>query len=312
MYQIILIVVLFLIVLYLLYQNYTIQKEIYKIKNSFDELNNFLDLSIKKTKPKILDTLSSINTTDITDNIVTYSNDVKRVKAETTAYSEENKEQSLKNQKDYMNDIKLIQQKINKSNSFHLNNNDSNTLDSSEFINNVKIIKEDEITENDENGENQEEEEEDRKEDNNEPVKTLNNIKEAIKFEFSSENNQSKFEDLESSPENIIYDKFPLILDILKEEVKEEVEEVKEEIEEEVKEMVEEEVEKVKEEVKIEEVKEEVKEKVKEEVKEEELNKMNITNLKIEAKKYNIILSVSGKPKTKDQLIKDILSKNNN
>jgi len=88
MYQIILLVILFLIVIYLLYQNYLIQKEIYKIKNSFDELNNFLDISIKKTKPKVLDTLSSINTNDITDGIVTYSNDVKRVKVETTINSE--------------------------------------------------------------------------------------------------------------------------------------------------------------------------------------------------------------------------------
>ena len=64
MYQIILLVVLSLVVIYLLYQNYVIQKEIYKIKNSFDELNNFLDLSIKKTKPKVLDTLSSIKTND--------------------------------------------------------------------------------------------------------------------------------------------------------------------------------------------------------------------------------------------------------
>ena len=90
MYQIILLVILFLIVIYLLYQNYLIQKEIYKIKNSFDELNNFLDLSIKKTKPKVLDTLSSINTNDITDGMITYSNDVKRVKVETTANSEKN------------------------------------------------------------------------------------------------------------------------------------------------------------------------------------------------------------------------------
>jgi hypothetical protein len=91
MYQIILLAILFLIVIYLLYQNYTIQREIYKIKNSFDELNNFLDLSIKKTKPKVLDTLSSINTTDITDNMITYSNDVRRVKVETTINSDENK-----------------------------------------------------------------------------------------------------------------------------------------------------------------------------------------------------------------------------
>jgi len=89
MYHKILLAILFLIVIYLLYQNYNIQREIYKIKNSFEELNNFLDLSIKKTKPKVLDTLSSINTTDITDNIVTYSNDVKRVQPEATVNSEE-------------------------------------------------------------------------------------------------------------------------------------------------------------------------------------------------------------------------------
>jgi hypothetical protein len=89
MYHKILLGLLFLIVIYLLYQNYNIQREIYKIKNSFEELNNFLDLSIKKTKPKVLDTLSSINTTDITDNIVTYSNDVKRVPPEATVNSEE-------------------------------------------------------------------------------------------------------------------------------------------------------------------------------------------------------------------------------
>ena len=96
MYQIILLVILFLIVIYLLYQNYLIQKEIYKIKNSFDELNNFLDISIKKTKPKVLDTLSSINTNDITDGIVTYSNDVKRVKVETTINSEAKNNQNKK------------------------------------------------------------------------------------------------------------------------------------------------------------------------------------------------------------------------
>jgi len=73
--------------MYLLYQTYNIQREIYKIKNSFDELNNFLDLSIKKSKPKVLDTLSSINTTDITDNIVTYSNDVRKMKPEATIES---------------------------------------------------------------------------------------------------------------------------------------------------------------------------------------------------------------------------------
>jgi hypothetical protein len=110
MYQLILIVVLFLIVLYLLYQNYTIQREIYKIKNSFDELNNFLDLSIKKTKPKVLDTLSSINTTDITDNIITYSNDVKRVKVETTIGSEEN----LKNKKNSKLSVKSNKKEDNK------------------------------------------------------------------------------------------------------------------------------------------------------------------------------------------------------
>jgi len=89
MYHKILLALLFLIVIYLLYQNYNIQREIYKIKNSFEELNNFLDLSIKKSKPKVLDTLSSINTADITDNIVTYSNDVKRVQPEATVNSEE-------------------------------------------------------------------------------------------------------------------------------------------------------------------------------------------------------------------------------
>jgi len=87
MYQIIIFGLLFLIVMYLLYQTYNIQREIYKIKNSFDELNNFLDLSIKKSKPKVLDTLSSINTTDITDNIVTYSNDVRKMKPEATIES---------------------------------------------------------------------------------------------------------------------------------------------------------------------------------------------------------------------------------
>jgi len=87
MYQIIIFGLLFLIVMYLLYQTHNIQREIYKIKNSFDELNNFLDLSIKKSKPKVLDTLSSINTTDITDNIVTYSNDVRKMKPEATIES---------------------------------------------------------------------------------------------------------------------------------------------------------------------------------------------------------------------------------
>ena len=113
MYQIILLVVLSLVVIYLLYQNYVIQKEIYKIKNSFDELNNFLDLSIKKTKPKVLDTLSSIKTNDITDNIVTYSNDVKRVKVETTINSEE--QLNMKNQYNLQKNEQVELKEINEN-----------------------------------------------------------------------------------------------------------------------------------------------------------------------------------------------------
>ena len=123
MYQTILLAILFLIVIYLLYQNYSIQREIYKIKNSFDELNNFLDLSIKKSKPKVLDTLSSINTTDITDNVITYSNDVRRVKVETTINSDENK--------------KIINQKINTKNNDNLIiENNQNNIDYGDEVNN--------------------------------------------------------------------------------------------------------------------------------------------------------------------------------
>jgi len=109
MYHKILLAILFLIVIYLLYQNYNIQREIYKIKNSFEELNNFLDLSIKKSKPKVLDTLSSINTNDITDNIVTYSNDVKRMQPEATINSDEqNNEQNNEENNEQSQNVQIV------------------------------------------------------------------------------------------------------------------------------------------------------------------------------------------------------------
>jgi len=164
MYQTILLAILFLIVIYLLYQNYSIQREIYKIKNSFDELNNFLDLSIKKSKPKVLDTLSSINTTDITDNVITYSNDVRRVKVETTINSDENK--------------KIINQKINtKNNDDLIIENIQNNIDYGDEINNENN-KEDQ---NDEEGDEKEDEDEKK---NKEGNKT-NFIQNTVKFLFS-------------------------------------------------------------------------------------------------------------------------------
>ena len=168
MYQTILLAILFLVVIYLLYQNYSIQREIYKIKNSFDELNNFLDLSIKKTKPKVLDTLSSINTTDITDNVITYSNDVRRVKVETTINSDENKIKNSILEVKEQNNHYIIENNNEFNEKPQLqNNNDDDVQDYENEDDNVEEdddVEEDDVEEDEEDKEEDEEDDEDEEE----------------------------------------------------------------------------------------------------------------------------------------------------
>jgi hypothetical protein len=300
MYQIILLVVLSLVVIYLLYQNYVIQKEIYKIKNSFDELNNFLDLSIKKTKPKVLDTLSSIKTNDITDNIVTYSNDVKRVKVETTINSEE---------------------QLNMKNQYNLQKNEQVEL---------KEINEDEEEEDiDEEEEDIDEEEEDEEEDTEE-------LNEA----FELEDDETSEDELENELEDDVLDKnnnaetgISNTLNNIKDAIRQELnldEKVDEEKKIEIVEIVEDDnndgdknENQKNEDQKNEDQKNEgdnnegdnnegdKNEGEKNQYSVGKLQKLNVNAIKEIAKNLNIVLSMNGKQKTKEQFIKDILAKKN-
>ena len=285
MYQIILLVVLSLVVIYLLYQNYVIQKEIYKIKNSFDELNNFLDLSIKKTKPKVLDTLSSIKTNDITDNIVTYSNDVKRVKVETTINSEE---------------------QLNMKNQYNLQKNEQVEL---KEVNENEDEEEEEEEEDDEE-EEEEEEEEDEEELDNEDTEELN---EAFEIEDDATSEDELENELEDELEDDVLDKnnnmdtginntLNNIKDAINQELNLEVNE--DEKNEDNK----------NEDEKNEDEKDKINPVINETHKNQysigKLQKLNVNAIKDIAKTLNIVLSMNGKQKTKEQFIKDILAKN--
>jgi hypothetical protein len=299
MYQIILLVVLSLVVIYLLYQNYVIQKEIYKIKNSFDELNNFLDLSIKKTKPKVLDTLSSIKTNDITDNIVTYSNDVKRVKVETTINSEE---------------------QLNMKNQYNLQKNEQPEL---------KEINEDEDEEEEEEDEDEDEEEE---EDENEEVEEeveeqeedelededTEELNEAFEIEDDATSEDELENELEDELEDDVLDKNNNVETGINNTLNNIKDAINQELNLEVNENEKNEDEKNEDEKNEDEKNEDEKDKIdpvmneihKNQYSIGKLQKLNVNAIKEIAKNLNIVLSTNGKQKTKEQFIKDILAKN--
>jgi len=297
MYQIILLVVLSLVVIYLLYQNYVIQKEIYKIKNSFDELNNFLDLSIKKTKPKVLDTLSSIKTNDITDNIVTYSNDVKRVKVETTINSEE--QLNMKNQYNLQKN-KQVELKINEE---------------GEEIEEDEEADEEDGEEDDEEGDEEEEDDEEGDEDTEE-------LNEAFEIEDDETSEDELENELENELEDDVLDKnnnvetgisntLNNIKDAIRQELNlDEVEKGEEgEKDEGEKNEEGENGEGEKDEGEKGEVEPVVNETHKNQYSIGKLQKLNVIAIKEIAKNLNIVLSTNGKQKTKEQFIKDILTK---
>jgi hypothetical protein len=297
MYQIILLVVLSLVVIYLLYQNYVIQKEIYKIKNSFDELNNFLDLSIKKTKPKVLDTLSSIKTNDITDNIVTYSNDVKRVKVETTINSEE--QLNMKNQYNLQKN-KQVELKINEE---------------GEEIEEDEEADEEDGEEDDEEGDEEEEDDEEGDEDTEE-------LNEAFEIEDDETSEDELENELENELEDDVLDKnnnvetgisntLNNIKDAIRQELNlDEVEKGEEgEKDEGEKNEEGENGEGEKDEGEKGEVEPVVNETHKNQYSIGKLQKLNVIAIKEIAKNLNIVLSMNGKQKTKEQFIKDILTK---
>lgn len=305
MYQIILLVILFLIVIYLLYQNYTIQKEIYKIKNSFDELNNFLDLSIKKTKPKVLDTLSSINTTDITDNVITYSNDVKRVKVETTINSEDKiKEDDNSNFQIINNNQLLNENNLDQLNQGFVESNSDDEIEDGEQM------EEEEMDE--EEMDEEEIDEEDEEMDENEIIGTDNedNDKTIVPLvtqetELETENtSESRIEDVNKLVNNI------------KNSINNEIKETETNKQNETKNDIETNDTKQSEEKKDITKTEEINinlnnnQSPKETYTKEVLQKRRINSIKQIAKKFNIVLSVNGKAKSKDDLIRDIVSKN--
>jgi len=369
MYQLILIVVLFLIVMYLLYQNYTIQREIYKIKNSFDELNNFLDLSIKKTKPKVLDTLSSINTTDITDNIITYSNDVKRAKIETSANSETNKDENKSKKivpSKNTNDLKVIQEKINLIKLNKNTKNEENKEDDDEDDGEDDEDDKDDEEDDDEEGEGEDDEEDEGEEDGEneiEIIKDINNLTESLNDEDIVDD-ENAVDDEEVDYKNIVNNiKYAINMErsnngeneptfeIINESEKVASEKVasekiaSEKVESEKlaseklaseklaseklaseklasekiasEKLASEKVEYEKvapEKIEIEKIESEKVSSDKKKLspldfstKKAELNKSNLNNIKTEAKKYNITLSINGKPKSKDQLINEII-----
>jgi len=304
MYQIILLVVLSLVVIYLLYQNYVIQKEIYKIKNSFDELNNFLDLSIKKTKPKVLDTLSSIKTNDITDNIVTYSNDVKRVKVETTINSEE--QLNMKNQYNLQKN-KQVELKINE---------EGEEIEEDEEA--------DEEIEDDADGEDGEEDDDegDEEEDDEEGDEDTEELNEAFEIEDDETSEDELENELENELEDDVLDKnnnvetgisntLNNIKDAIRQELNlDEVEKGEEgEKDEGEKNEEGEKGEGEKGEGEKDEVAPVVNETHKNQYSIGKLQKLNVIAIKEIAKNLNIVLSMNGKQKTKEQFIKDILTK---
>jgi hypothetical protein len=303
MYQIILLVVLSLVVIYLLYQNYVIQKEIYKIKNSFDELNNFLDLSIKKTKPKVLDTLSSIKTNDITDNIVTYSNDVKRVKVETTINSEE--QLNMKNQYNLQKN-KQVELKINEE-----GEEIEEDEDADEEI--EDDVDGEDGEEDDEEGEGDEEEEDD--EEGDEDTEELN---EAFEIEDDETSEDELENELENELEDDVLDKNNNVetgisntLNNIKDAIRQELnlDEVEKGEEGEKDEGEKGEGEKGEGEKGEGEVAPVVNETHKNQYSIGKLQKLNVIAIKEIAKNLNIVLSTNGKQKTKEQFIKDILTK---
>ena len=289
MYQIILLVVLSLVVIYLLYQNYVIQKEIYKIKNSFDELNNFLDLSIKKTKPKVLDTLSSIKTNDITDNIVTYSNDVKRVKVETTINSEE---------------------QLNMKNQYNLQKNEQpefKEINEDEEEEEIDVDDEDEGDEEEGDEEEDDDEEDDEEEDDEgdeeeieEDDENTEELNEAFEIE-DDETSEDELEDDVLDKNNNVETGINNTLNNIKDAINQELnlDEVKNENENEKNES--------KEGVEVAPI---VNETHKNQYSIGKLQKLNVNAIKDIAKNLNIVLSMNGKQKTKEQFIKDILAKN--
>uniref|UniRef100_A0A6C0H164 Uncharacterized protein n=1 Tax=viral metagenome TaxID=1070528 RepID=A0A6C0H164_9ZZZZ len=298
MYQIILIGILFLITIYLLYQNYTIHKEIFKIKNSFDELNNFLDLSIKKTKPKVLDTLSEINTTSITDNIITYSNDVRRVKEDSSNTSDNNQKliNNIMNKLDKdNNDIDLKNEVDDCESDDECDDEcDDDCEDDSEIvdseIDNTSTI-EDEC-------EDLEKIEFFNKEDNN-LTSVIENIKSSISNSLNNEQISEKLDDL-NQPIDQSDDKQ---IDIPKNQHEDqsinqledqsinqlEDQQINQPVDQPINENI----------------------NIRETYTVDDLKKMTIIKIKDIARKFKIILSISGKSKTKDQLIQNIIELKN-
>jgi hypothetical protein len=324
MYQTILLAILFLVVIYLLYQNYSIQREIYKIKNSFDELNNFLDLSIKKTKPKVLDTLSSINTTDITDNVITYSNDVRRVKVETTINSDENKIKNSILEVKEQNNHYIIENNNEFNEKPQLqNNHDDDVQDYENEDDNVEEdddVEEDDVEEDEEDKEEDEEDEEDDEEDddddeddddlnfedineldksidedNNERQdirhNVLNNIKKSINNQLNDDENNIKIIKDVNEPDSDSDSDIEIEKIGMNDEDKQ-VNNIELKLDADVSEKQDNKIEINTEVYSI-----------------EKLNKMTINNIKDIAKKLKVVLSVSGKAKNKEQLIKDILQR---
>ena len=286
MYQIILIGILFLITIYLLYQNYTIQKEIFKIKNSFDELNNFLDLSIKKTKPKVLDTLSEINTTSITDNIITYSNDVRRVKEDSSNTSDNNQKliNNIMNKLDKNNNIIDLKNEVDDCETD--DECDDDCEDDSEIvdseIDNTSTI-EDEC-------EDLEKIEFFNKEDNN-LTSVIENIKSSISNSLNNEQISVKSDDLNQPIDQSDDKQIDIPKNQLEDQPKNQLED--QQINQPVDQPINENI------------------NIRETYTVDDLKKMTIINIKDIARKYKIILSISGKSKTKDQLIQNIIELNN-
>jgi hypothetical protein len=294
MYQIILIGILFLITIYLLYQNYTIQKEIFKIKNSFDELNNFLDLSIKKTKPKVLDTLSEINTTSITDNIITYSNDVRRVKEDSSNTSDNNQKliNNIMNKLDKNNNVIDLKNEVDDCETD--DECDDDCEDDSEIvdseIDNTSTI-EDEC-------EDLEKIEFFNKEDNN-LTSVIENIKSSISNSLNNEQISVKSDDL-NQPIDQSDDKQ---IDIPKNQLEDQP----------INQLEDQQINQLEDQQINQPVDQPINENIniRETYTVDDLKKMTIIKIKDIARKFKIILSISGKSKTKDQLIQNIIELKN-
>jgi len=294
MYQIILIGILFLITIYLLYQNYTIHKEIFKIKNSFDELNNFLDLSIKKTKPKVLDTLSEINTTSITDNIITYSNDVRRVKEDSSNTSDNN--QKLIN--NIMNKLDKDNNDIDLKNEVDDCESDDECDDDCEDDSEIVDSEIDNTSTIEDECEDLEKIEFFNKEDNN-LTSVIENIKSSISNSLNNEQISEKLDDL-NQPIDQSDDKQ---IDIPKNQHEDqsinqledqsinqlEDQQINQPVDQPINENI----------------------NIRETYTVDDLKKMTIIKIKDIARKFKIILSISGKSKTKDQLIQNIIELKN-